>query len=327
MTSPVRLGLLRLTDSAPAVLADAEGLYAAAGLDVALQIEPSWANVADKLAWGKLDAAIMLPPLALAAVAGLRGMRTRLRVTMGISQGGNAVVVGRAAAAALPEVMPPDAAAAGRALGAWLRNQAAPPRFAVVHVFSTHNLLLRHWLAACGVDPDRDIETVVVPPERVVETLAAGQIAGFCAGAPWGDYAAETGTGRVVLGSSAIRRRHPEKCLALAAGWAERQPEAAKALAVALYRAQCLCDLPDRAAMLAALLANRLGLPETATRGALPGGTGLEQIGFAAAARLDPGDALWCLREMRRWGWLDADQDIAALAAETYQPVALEAWS
>jgi NitT/TauT family transport system ATP-binding protein/nitrate/nitrite transport system substrate-binding protein len=313
----IRLGVLRLTDSAPALLAEAQGFFAEAGLDVALQIEPSWANVADKLAWGKLDAAIMLPPLALAAAAGLRGKRTRLLVTMGVSQGGNAVVVGRAAVAALPGSLP-DADAAGHALRTWLLDQPAPPRFAVVHVFSTHNLLLRHWLAGCGVDPDRDIETVVVPPERVVAALEAGQIAGFCAGAPWGGYAEETGAGRVLLGTSAIRPHHPEKCLALAAEWAEGQPEAAHALAAALRRAQVLCDDPARAPALAALLAARLGLPEAATRAALPGGGGREQIAFAAAARVGPEDGMWFLGEMRRWGWLDAGVDDAALAAATY---------
>ena len=61
MSNPVRLGVLRLTDSAPAVLAEAAGLFAAEDLDVTLQVEPSWANVADKLCWGKLEAAIMLP--------------------------------------------------------------------------------------------------------------------------------------------------------------------------------------------------------------------------------------------------------------------------
>lgn len=45
----VRLGLLQLTDSAPTVLADAEGLFAAEGIDVSLYEEPSWANIADKL--------------------------------------------------------------------------------------------------------------------------------------------------------------------------------------------------------------------------------------------------------------------------------------
>ena len=211
----VRLGLLRLTDSAPAVLADAQGLFTAEGIDVSLHVEPSWANIADKLYWGKLDAAIMLPPLAVAMAAGLRGPPCRLIVPMGISQGGNTVAVSRAVADAMPASLP---AAAG--LRTWLRDQRCPPRFAVVHVFSTHNLLLLHWLASAGIDPDRDLEIVVIPPEQVVEELTAGHIAGFCAGAPWGDWAEATGAGRILFGSSAIRPRHAEKCLALAAAWA-----------------------------------------------------------------------------------------------------------
>ncbi len=316
MSSAVRLGLLRLADSAPAVLAEAEGLFAAEGIEVALHVEPSWANVADKLVWGKLDAAIMLPPLVLASAAGLRGKRARLVVPMGISQGGNAVAVSTAVAAALPPGRL-DAEAAGWALGGWLRDQPKPPRFAVVHVFSTHNLLLRHWLASCGIDPDRDIETVVVPPERVVAALQAGQIAGFCAGAPWGDYAAETGAGRVLLGSSAIRPLHPEKCLAIDADWASEQPDIAAALLRALRQAQRWCDDTERALGVAALLAHRLRLPETATRAALAGGSGVEQISFAAA-RAEPADALWFLREMRRWGWFGPELDAEALAAAVY---------
>jgi NitT/TauT family transport system ATP-binding protein/nitrate/nitrite transport system substrate-binding protein len=318
MTGPVRLGVLRLTDSAPAVLADAIGLFAAEGIDVALQVEPSWANVADKLCWGKLDAAIMLPPLVLAAAAGLRGPRSRLVVPMGISQGGNAVVLGGAAAAAVPAGLP--AADAAAALGAWLRDQPKPPRFAVVHVFSTHNLLLRHWLAAAGVDPDRDLDIVVIPPDRVVAELAADHIVGFCAGAPWGDVAKLTGAGRVLLGSSSIWPQHPEKCLALAADWAASQPAMVAALLRALRAAQRLCDLPDRAPALADLLAERLNLPPQASRAVLPGGDGIEHIGFAAAAALDPADGLWFLREMRRWGWLPAEHDLAALLAEVYRP-------
>jgi ABC-type nitrate/sulfonate/bicarbonate transport system substrate-binding protein len=63
--APVRIGLLRLADSAPAVLAVQRGLFAELGLHVELSVEPSWANIADKLAYGLLDAASMLPPLAL----------------------------------------------------------------------------------------------------------------------------------------------------------------------------------------------------------------------------------------------------------------------
>jgi two-component system, oxyanion-binding sensor len=308
MRHPVRFGVLRLTDSAPAILADAEGLFAAYGVKVAMQVEPSWANIADKLCWGKLDAAIMLLPLAVAAAAGLRGQSVRLIVPMGISQGGNVIVVSRAIADQIS-----GASAAG--LRAWLGEQSTRPRFAVVHVYSMHNLLLRYWLAAAGVDPDRDVDIVVVPPERVVAELAQGHIAGFCAGAPWGDVAEAGGAGRILLGSSTIRPGHAEKCLAMAERWVAAEPDAATALLRALQAAQQLCDMPERAPGLAALLARRLGLPQMPTRATLPGGSSTEHVRFAAAARLDRAEAMWLVREMQRWGWLEADRDVDALVA------------
>src|SRR5215218_6530434 len=181
MSKLIRVGLLQLVDSAPLIVAEADGLFAQQGIDVQISIEPSWANVADKLTYGLLDAAVMLPPLALAASAGLRGPRARLVVPMSLSQGGNAIVGSHAAASSLKT----DSSPSRIRLLEWLHGQPTRPRFAVVHAFSTHNLLLRYWLASGGVDPDRDIETVVIPPVDVVATLAAGTISGFCAGAPW----------------------------------------------------------------------------------------------------------------------------------------------
>jgi len=311
MRHPVRFGVLRLTDSAPAIVADAEGLFATHGVNVAVQVEPSWANIADKLCWGKLDAAIMLLPLAVAADAGLRGQSTRLIVPMGISQGGNVIVVSRPIA---DQLSSPSAAG----LRTWLGQHARRPRFAVVHVFSMHNLLLRYWLASGGVDPDRDLEIVVIPPERVVAELARGQIVGFCAGAPWGDVAEAGGAGRILLGSSTIRPGHAEKCLAISESWFTAEPDAAKALLRALQAAQHLCDTPERAPWLAALLARRLSLPEMPTRATLPGGSSIEHVGFAAAARLDQAEVLWLLHEMQRWDWLEADRDLDALVGSIF---------
>ena len=65
MSTRVRIGMLRLTDSAPVVVARALGLFDSLDIHPTLSIEPSWANVADKLTYGLLDAAVMLPPLAL----------------------------------------------------------------------------------------------------------------------------------------------------------------------------------------------------------------------------------------------------------------------
>jgi two-component system, oxyanion-binding sensor len=320
MSNPIRIGLLRLVDSAPVILAEASGLFRNRGIEVEISVEPSWSNVADKLTYGVLDAAVILPPLALAACAGLRGPKARLVVPMALSQGGNAIVVSRAAAAALTE----DGATPRLCVRDWLRDQPTKPRFAVVHAFSTHNLLLRYWLAFVGADPDRDIETVVIPPEAVVDALAAGRITGFCAGAPWGDVAEARQAGRILIGTSVIWPFHPEKCLCVGEAWAEANPDLLHSLLRAVLQAQVRCDRPEEAAGIAALLAdpNGLRLPEEACRAALPGGGGAELIRFHTKAAWFPAraHALWFLQQLRRWGWLDADADLAKLAGQVYRP-------
>ncbi len=321
MTKPIRIGLLRLVDSAPIVVAQAFGMFADQGVTVEVSIEPSWSNIADKLAYGLLDAAVMLPPLALAASAGLRGPKARLVVPMSLSQGGNAIVLGHVAA---QEIAVGDSPPRLR-LREWLRTQTVRPRFAVVHAFSTHNLLLRYWLAAGGADPDQDIETVVIPPEEVVSALAGGRITGFCAGAPWGDVAERQGAGRILIGTSAIWPFHPEKCLCVSEPWAEANPDVLQHLLRAVLRAQIECDRAENAPAIADLLSRDNGLlqlPEEATLAALPGGSGAEQIRFYTREAWFPAraHAVWFLDQMRRWRWLGDDVDLEALAASVYRP-------
>jgi ABC-type nitrate/sulfonate/bicarbonate transport system substrate-binding protein len=318
MTTRVRIGMLRLTDSAPVVVAKARDLFRSLDLHPVLSIEPSWANLADKLAYGLLDAAVMLPPLVLASAMGLRGPAVPLIVPMGLSQGGNTIVLG---GETLKESagLPP-----GARLLSWLQGQNSRPRIAVVHHFSTHNLLLRYWLALTGVDPDHDIETVVVPPEQVVSALANRQIAGFCAGAPWGMAAELAGAGNVLLGTSDIWPFHPEKCLAVRDDWAVANPDALTRLLRALMRAQVICDQPEAAQEIVAALADESGLalPPDAARAALPGGSSHEQIHFHGAGAAFPAlpHAMWFLRQMRRWGWLENAGSIANTARAVYRP-------
>ena len=320
MSKPIRVGLLRLVDSAPVILAEASGLFRAQGIEVTISIEPSWSNIADKLTYGVLDAAVMLPPLALAASAGLRGPKARLVVPMSLSQGGNAIVASNEVAAALTV----GGSAPRLRLLEWLQGQTVKPRFAVVHAFSTHNLLLRYWLASGGADPDRDIETVVIPPVEMVDALEAGSITGFCAGAPWGDVAQARDAGRILIGTSAIWPFHPEKCLCVGEAWADANPELLHHLLRAVLRAQVRCDQPEEAAGIAALLADPggLNLPEGACRAALPGGTGAELIRFHTREAWFPAraHAVWFLGQMRRWGWLDEGVDLEALAGRVYRP-------
>ena len=95
MTTPIRIGILRLADSAPVVVAATRGIFADLDIEARISVEPSWANIADKLAYGLMDAAVLLPPLVLASAIGLRGAPAPVIVPMGLTQGGNRIVFGR----------------------------------------------------------------------------------------------------------------------------------------------------------------------------------------------------------------------------------------
>jgi NitT/TauT family transport system ATP-binding protein/nitrate/nitrite transport system substrate-binding protein len=288
MAETIRLGLLRLCDAAPVILADHEEMFAMQGVRVTLSVEPSWANIADKLSYGLLDGAVMLPPLAMACAAGLRGRRTELIVPMNLSTNGNAVT--------LASSLQGEFDHAGVA-GVVARKRL---RLAVVHGFSTHDLLLRYWLAAAGVDPDVDVEMTVVPPAEMVSSLAAGAIDGFCAGAPWGQVAVHARLGFIAVHSRDIWRDHPEKCLALRGDLAARDPAGVSALLRTLRKAGALCAAADKRRALAALLGQPeyLHLPEELIAGALTPETGGPDFTqqYPDAAR-----ATWFAEQMSRW--------------------------
>jgi len=330
----VRIALLRLTDSAPVILAEALGLFTHAGLDVEISIEPSWANVADKLTYGLVDCAVMPPPLAFAIALGLRGPKAEVIVPITLSAGGNSLTLTRDVAAQIADEAKvkdgtaPDALVLGRGFAKWLGGRAsrgAPPRLGIEHVFSTHHLLLRYWLAASGINPDEDVELVVVPPAQTIEALAERRIIGFCAGAPWGKLAADAGYARPVLPGSAIWQHHPEKCLAVSARFAERNPQRLDALLGALLAEARHCETPANMQSIAAQVAEALSVPEAAVAASLPGAPaepGVDRSHFFDHAINFPwrSQAYWFLVQMTRWGWLDQDTDLVEVAARVYQP-------
>jgi two-component system, oxyanion-binding sensor len=327
----IRIGMLRLTDAAPLVVATEKGLFHDRELDVRIVVEPSWANIADKLSFGHLDAAVMLPSLALAMALGLRGTPVPVTVVMGISLNGNSVTVSHKIPDAIGHDGSADAMDTGRRLRAWLREQRARPRLAVVHVFSTHNFLLRYWLAAAGIDPDADVEICTLPPSDTAQALRAGEIDGFCAGAPWGSVATASGAGRSIVVSSEIWRDHPEKCLAVGA-FASQEPRKLQHLIDALSEGARYCDDPRNALEVATLLSRPeyLNLDATLIRASLPAFAvdtlskrgAVDRSLFAARGASIPqrAHAAWFLSQMARWRYLTPPIDSAALVDAVYRP-------
>ncbi|MGH8048900.1 MAG: CmpA/NrtA family ABC transporter substrate-binding protein, partial [Chthoniobacterales bacterium] len=132
---------------------------------------------------------------------------------------------------------------------------------AVVSPFSSHFFLLREWVRSAGLDPDRDVRIIVLPPPLVAENMREGQIDGFCAGEPWNSGAALAGEGWIVATSATLAPDHPEKVFALRHDLKTRQPEACAALRAALVEACRYCDQPGNREAVADLLVERAIFP------------------------------------------------------------------
>jgi ABC-type nitrate/sulfonate/bicarbonate transport system substrate-binding protein len=124
-----------------------------------------------------------------------------------------------------------------------------------VHRYSSHNYMLRYWLAACGIRPDEDVEISTVPPPFCADALEAGEVDAICVGEPWNSVAVERGAGVIVLVTAQIWRRGVEKVLAMREPVMAERREEVEALVRALHRAaQQFIDpeaLLDNAAILA----------------------------------------------------------------------------
>lgn len=322
-TPKLRIGLLRLNDSAPVICAHEFGFFADEGLAVELTVEPSWANIADKLAFGVLDAAVIVPPLAFAVQLGLRGVAQPMFIPYALSASGNTVTLASDLAREVRARGERDDLDTLPALASCLREQ--PRTLGVVHAFSTHNLLLRYWLASAGIEPGRDVTLAVVPPAHAVNALREKQIAGFCAGAPWGEVAQRAGVGYSIAGSSDIWHNAPEKAFAVRARWADQHPEALDGAMRALRRASRFCDDPENAAYTASLLARGryLKLDSHAILNGLPGAEkATNSCVFFRGATTFPwrSQGLWFLSQMRRWSLIDDSVDLRTLAERVYRP-------
>ncbi len=327
----LKLGFIPLTDCAPLVVAKSLGFFAEEGLDVSLSREASWATIRDKVAVGALDGAHMLAPMALAAAAGASGGLTldvgpSLIAPMALNRNGSAITVSKSLADAMraadPRAMtaqPVSATALAKVIAERAGQGAAPLTFAVVFPYSMHNYELRYWLAQAGIDPDKDVRLVVTPPPRMVEQMRAGEIDGFCVGAPWNAVAEREGLGEIVITASAFWPGGPDKVFGVTEAWAHHYPDELRAALRALIRASAWADDAENREDLIALLARpeHVGVsPEVLAR-ALN-----DEIVFHRDAAGVPRreHALWFLSQMVRWGQVSAGADLEAVADAVYRP-------
>lgn len=241
MPQDLTIGILPLVDACLPILAREHGFAEAEGISLRLVKDMSWATVLDRLLYGHSDAAHLVAPLAIATTLGRGRPAAGLAVPFVLGLNGNAITLRCDLA---DRVCPPGVLGDPRQVGAALavvageRKQAGQPlRLGVVHRYSSHNYMLRYWLAASGIRPDEDVVIATVAPPFCADALEAGEVDAICVGEPWNSVAVERGAGRIVLASAQIWRRGVEKVLALRETTLEDKREAVAALIRALVAA------------------------------------------------------------------------------------------
>lgn len=334
------LGFIPLTDCAPLVIAKEKGFFGEQGLDVSLSRENSWANIRDKVSVGMLDGAQMLAAMPLANAVGGEGLVPMI-AAMSLDLNGNGITVSneifqKMLATGEQELDTP--AGSGRALKQVIEeNRAAgskPLMFATVFPYSTHNYLLRYWLASSGIDPDEDIQLTVVPPPQMVNYLQSGVVSGFCVGEPWNTLAVCNGLGTTLVSSFDIWNNHPEKVFGVTSRWVAANPNTLQAVLRGLIKACEWLDLAENRKETCEILSQGryVNTPQEILEKSMLGS-------FQFAKDQDPmprpdfnvfsryaanfpwrSHALWFLTQMARWGQLRQPFDFGRVARDVYRP-------
>jgi NitT/TauT family transport system ATP-binding protein/nitrate/nitrite transport system substrate-binding protein len=204
----------------------------------------------------------------------------------------------------------------------------------MVYPFSCHNYDLRFWLAAAGIDPDNDVNLVVVPPPLLADTLKAGRVDGFCVGQPWNSVAVAQGHGVIVTTKNELWPLSPEKVLGAREDWVEANPALVADIVRALTLAGQWVDNMENRREAAGILARPeyVGVPADILLRPL---TGNLQRGGGMADVTDPdavvfyrndanfpwrSHAVWIITQMIRWGQAREPFEILSLADRVFRP-------
>jgi nitrate/nitrite transport system substrate-binding protein len=328
-TADVKFGMIALTDCSPIVVAHEKGLFKKYGINSVISKGASWAAIRDALSNGDIQATHMLLGMPIASTLGLMGAPKKPMIAPWLlNRNGQAISlktelkgkVGADPKALLPLVM--DAKAKG-----------SPMTFAMTFPPGTHAMWIRYWLAAGGINPDKDTALITVPPAQMVANMKVGKMDGFCVGEPWNARVIADGIGYTGITTQEIWKDHPEKVCAFTAEFADKNPKTVKAVLKALNEASIwLDDLKNRPEQCQIVSkATYINCPPELILGRLQGkydyGDGRTKQDPNYMIFHDrncnypqPKYAVWWLTQLKRWGMLTGPVDYKGVAAQVMRP-------
>jgi len=342
-TESVKLGFIKLTDMAPLAVAFEKGFFEDEGLSVQVEAQANWKVVLDRVLSGELDGAHMLAPLPLGAAIGY-GTQGEVISAFTLTLNGDAITVSNDVWKEMKPQVPvkdgkplhPVKADTLKPVLEKYKSAGKPFNMAMTFPVGTHNIKLRYWLAAGGINPgyysppqdtsgqiNADALLSVTPPPQMPATMDSGTIVGYCVGEPWNQQAVFKGIGVPVISDVELMKNSAEKIFGVNKAWADKHPNTHKALIKALIRASMWLDAENNknrnegVEMLSqsqyvgadyAVIANSMNGTfeyEKGDKRSLPD--------FNVFFRYNASypyysDAIWYLTQMRRWGQINEEK-------------------
>jgi nitrate/nitrite transport system substrate-binding protein len=325
-----KLGFIALTDACPLIIAKVKGYFEKYGMkDVEVTKQASWAVTRDNIVLGSggggIDGAHILTPMPYLISEGIvtNGKKVPMYILARLNVNGQGICLSNdyggqsftAEAKGLQEAI--------------AKNKAAgkSPKAAVTFPGGTHDLWMRYWLSANGIEPVKDIELIVVPPPQMIANIKAGNMDAFCVGEPWPLQLVNQKLGFNALTTGQLWKDHPEKAFAMRADWVDKHPKAAQAMLMAVQEAQIWCDDLNNAQELCEILSQREWVNAPVkdiidrTKGNYDFGDGrtlensdLRQTYWNRSASFPfKSHELWFVTEDIRWGYFPTSTDAKAL--------------
>jgi nitrate/nitrite transport system substrate-binding protein len=322
-TPDLNFGMIALTDCSPIVIAHEKGFFKKYGINSKVTKGANWAAIRDNLSTGSIQATHMLIGMPLASTMGLAGSPKKpMVIPWLLNRNGQAITLKtewKGKVGADPKAIKPFVDQANK-LG-------EPLTFAQTFPPGTHAMWMRYYLAAGGINPDKDINLIVVPPAQMVANMKIGKMDGFCVGEPWNARSIADNIGFTSITTQDLWKDHPEKVCAFTEEFAEKNPKTVKAVLKALHEASVWlddlgnrpeqCDLVSKATYINCQKEIILGR----LQGKLDYGDGrtMQDEYYMHFSRRNcnypqPKYAKWFLSQYRRWGMVTGAPDYEGVA-------------
>lgn len=260
-TRTISLGFIPILEAAPLVVAVEKGFFAKHGLEVKLSKQASWPSARDNVVLGSAGGGIdggqwqMPMPQMISEGAITDGKKVPMVVLAMLMSQGNGIAASNGVkdgnlSVDLKKTSPGFFDAFAQKTGSKFKASYTFPK-------ANQEIWIRYWLAAGGVDPDKQVELLTVPATETLQGMKNGTMQAFSTGDPWPSRIVKDKVGYLAATTAQIWKSHPEEYLAVRSDWVDKHPKAAVALIKGVIEAQQWLDKAENKVEAAKILSSR----------------------------------------------------------------------